>query len=72
MAAPPPPAHQRKRLDRGRVRAERSAGWRLCHQGDEVAWQPAIDINRAIIGGQIVAVVALLTLRAVIRILAKR
>src|SRR6266581_1412209 len=41
-------------------------------KGDEVAWQPAIDINRVIIGGQIVAVIALLTLRAVIRILAKR
>jgi uncharacterized spore protein YtfJ len=41
-------------------------------KGEEVAWHPAMDINRAIIGGQIVAVVALLTLRAVIRILAKR
>jgi len=41
-------------------------------KGDEVTWQPAIDINRAIIGGQIVAVVAVLTLRAVIRMLAKR
>jgi uncharacterized spore protein YtfJ len=41
-------------------------------KGDEVTWQPAIDINRVIIGGQLVAIVALLTLRAVIRILAKR
>lgn len=41
-------------------------------KGDEVSWQPAIDLNRAILGGQIVAVIALLTLRAVIRILARR
>ncbi len=41
-------------------------------KGDQVSWQPAVDVNRAIIGGQIVAVIALLTARAVIRILAKR
>jgi len=41
-------------------------------KGDQVAWQPAVDINRAILGGQIVAVIALLTLRAVIRHFAKR
>jgi uncharacterized spore protein YtfJ len=41
-------------------------------KGDQVSWQPAIDVNRAILGGQIVAVIALLTLRAVIRILARR
>ncbi|MEU4831409.1 spore germination protein GerW family protein [Streptosporangium sp. NPDC023615] len=33
----------------------------------EVRWQPAIDYNKIIIGGQIVAVVALLTLRAFAR-----
>jgi uncharacterized spore protein YtfJ len=41
-------------------------------KGDQVSWQPAIDVNRAILGGQIVAVIALLTLRAVVRILARR
>ncbi len=30
-------------------------------------WQPAIDVNRAIIGGQIVAIVALLVLRSILR-----
>ncbi|MFC0527669.1 GerW family sporulation protein [Phytohabitans kaempferiae] len=30
-----------------------------------VRWRPAIDVNRVILGGQIVAVVALLTIRAV-------
>jgi len=29
---------------------------------DEVSWKPAIDVNRVILGGQIVAIVALLTL----------
>ena len=32
-----------------------------------VAWRPALDLNRVIIGGQIVAVVALLTLRAIVK-----
>jgi uncharacterized spore protein YtfJ len=41
-------------------------------KGDEVAWKPAIDVNRAILGGQILAVIALLTLRAVIRLLTRR
>jgi len=38
----------------------------------QVNWQPALDLNRAILGGQIVAIFALLTLRAVARILARR
>jgi uncharacterized spore protein YtfJ len=29
-------------------------------KGDEVSWQPAIEMNRVILGGQAVAVVALL------------
>lgn len=41
-------------------------------RGDEVSWQPVIDVNRAILGGQVVAVIALFTLRAVIRMLARR
>jgi uncharacterized spore protein YtfJ len=32
-------------------------------QGDEARWQPAVDVNRIVAGGQIVAVVALLALR---------
>jgi uncharacterized spore protein YtfJ len=34
-------------------------------RGDEVKWEPAIDINRAILGGQIVAIFMLLALRAI-------
>jgi uncharacterized spore protein YtfJ len=33
----------------------------------QVTWRPAIDINKVIIGGQIVAVVALLTIRAIVK-----
>jgi uncharacterized spore protein YtfJ len=36
-------------------------------QGDSVRWQPAVDVNRIVLGAQVVAVVALLTLRAVLR-----
>jgi uncharacterized spore protein YtfJ len=41
-------------------------------KGDEVRWQPALDLNRTIIAGQVVAIVALLTLRTIVRTLAKR
>jgi hypothetical protein len=36
-------------------------------QGDRTRWQPAVDVNRVILGGQIVAIVALLVLRSVLR-----
>jgi hypothetical protein len=36
-------------------------------EGASVSWRPAIDINRIVMGGQIVAVVALLVLRSVLR-----
>jgi uncharacterized spore protein YtfJ len=36
-------------------------------RGDEVRWVPAIDINKVIMGGQLVAVVGLVTLRRLIR-----
>jgi uncharacterized spore protein YtfJ len=35
--------------------------------GHRVRWQPAVDVNRVILGGQIVAIVALLVARAVLR-----
>lgn len=38
----------------------------------ELQWRPAIDLNRAILVGQLVAIVALLTLRSVVKTLAKR
>jgi uncharacterized spore protein YtfJ len=39
----------------------------LIISGESVHWQPALDVNRIIIGGQLVAIVALLTARAAIR-----
>jgi uncharacterized spore protein YtfJ len=36
-------------------------------EGDRVRWQPAVDVNRIVLGGQIVAIVALLVLRGVLR-----
>jgi uncharacterized spore protein YtfJ len=34
---------------------------------DTVRWRPAVDVNRVILGAQVVAVVALLTARSIIR-----
>jgi uncharacterized spore protein YtfJ len=33
--------------------------------GEQVRWQPAVDVNRIVLGAQVVAVVALLTWRSV-------
>lgn len=36
-------------------------------KGEEVRWQPAVDVNKIIVGAQIVAIVALLVFRAVLK-----
>lgn len=36
-------------------------------RGGQAKWKPAIDVNRIILGGQIVAVVALLVLRSILK-----
>ena len=36
-------------------------------EGNSVSWRPAVDVNRVVLGGQIVVVVALLVLRSVLR-----
>jgi uncharacterized spore protein YtfJ len=36
-------------------------------EGGQVRWQPAVDVTRIVVGGQVVAVVALLVLRRVLR-----
>ncbi|HYY45399.1 MAG TPA: spore germination protein GerW family protein [Actinomycetota bacterium] len=41
-------------------------------RGDQVRWQPAVDVNRIAAGGQLVAVVALLTLRAYLKLRGER
>jgi uncharacterized spore protein YtfJ len=42
------------------------AGAFVVKDGD-VSWRPALDLNRVILGGQVVAVVALLTFRSVLK-----
>ncbi len=44
----------------------RPAGMYVIRDGN-ATWQPALDLNRVIIGGQIVAIVALLVLRSILR-----
>src|SRR5215218_3618541 len=36
-------------------------------EGNNVRWRPAVDVNRVIVGGQIVAIVLLLVLRSIFR-----
>ena len=36
-------------------------------KGDEVTWRPAVDLNKVILGAQFVAVVGLLTIRAIVK-----
>lgn len=36
-------------------------------RGEEVTWRPAVDVNRIVLGAQVVAVVALLTIRAIVK-----
>jgi uncharacterized spore protein YtfJ len=49
----------------------RPAGAWVIKDGDAV-WRPALDVNRAILGGQLVAIVMFLSLRAIVTAWAKR
>jgi uncharacterized spore protein YtfJ len=40
-------------------------------KGDEMTWRPAVDLNKIVLGAQIVAVVALLTIRSIVKARAK-
>src|SRR5436853_7352529 len=51
--------------------SSRPVGAFVIKAGD-VSWQPSLDLNRVILMGQVVAIVALLTLRAAIKARAKR
>ena len=42
------------------------AGMYVIRNG-EATWQPALDLNRVILGGQIVGIVALLVLRSILK-----
>ena len=37
-----------------------------------VRWRPAVDVNRVVLGGQLVAITALLTLRLLLKLRARR
>jgi uncharacterized spore protein YtfJ len=41
-------------------------------RNSEISWQPALDLTRVIIGAQVVAVVALLTVRAITKAWTRR
>jgi hypothetical protein len=41
-------------------------------KGEAVTWQPALNLNRVILGGQIVAIALLLTIRSLMRARAVR
>lgn len=36
-------------------------------KGDDLVWVPAVDVNRVVMIGQIMAIVALLTIRSILR-----
>jgi len=40
-------------------------------RGDEIEWRPAVDLTRVILFGQLIALVALLTARSVVKALAR-
>jgi len=51
------------------VRARPAGAW-VIKDGD-VQWRPALDLNRVILVGQIIAIVALLVTRSIVKTLAK-
>jgi uncharacterized spore protein YtfJ len=40
-------------------------------RGGELSWRPAVDVNRILLGAQVVAIVALLTARTILKARAK-
>ena len=44
----------------------RPAGAYVIKNGD-ASWRPAVDVNRIVLGGQVVAIVALLVIRSLLR-----
>jgi uncharacterized spore protein YtfJ len=60
------PAEQGSGTGSGFGLSAKPAGAFIIRQG-QVRWQPAVDVNRIIMGGQIVAIVGLLVLGTVLR-----
>ncbi len=40
-------------------------------KGNDLTWRPAVDVNRVVLGAQVVAIVALLTIRTIVKARAK-
>jgi uncharacterized spore protein YtfJ len=51
------------------VRARPAGAWVI--RGGDVQWKPAFDLNRTILVGQLIALVALLVVRSVVKTVAK-
>jgi len=51
------------------VRARPSGAWVI--KNGEAEWRPAFDMNRAVLMGQLVAIVALLVARSIVKTLAR-
>ena len=64
------PQGQGKGSGSGYALTARPVGAFIVRNG-ELSWQPAVDVNRIVLGGQLVAIVALLTVRAIIKARAK-
>jgi uncharacterized spore protein YtfJ len=41
-------------------------------KGNDVEWKPSVDVNRVILGGQVVAIFVLLTIRAIVKMRTSR
>jgi uncharacterized spore protein YtfJ len=41
-------------------------------KGEDVRWQPSLDLNRVILGGQLVALAMILTVRSIAKVRAKK
>ena len=65
------PQSQGKGSGSGFAITARPVGAFIIREG-ELSWRPAVDVNRIVLGGQVVAIVALLTIRAIIKAKAKR
>ena len=64
------PEGQGKGSGSGFGMSARPVGAFLIREG-EMAWRPAVDVNRVALGCEIVAIVALLTIRSIVKMRAK-
>jgi uncharacterized spore protein YtfJ len=65
-AGPDPKGNEAHGTGGGLGLTARPVGAYVIRQG-KVSWRPAVDVNRVVLGAQVVAVVALLTIRTLLR-----